>query len=57
MNWEVIGAIGELMGAAASREQGVYTSLLKSALADRYAIERELGAGGMTTAYFALGQL
>ncbi len=26
---------------------------LKSALADRYAIERELGAGGMATAYLA----
>lgn len=26
---------------------------LKSALADRYAIERELGAGGMATVYMA----
>ena len=26
---------------------------LKSALADRYAIERELGAGGMATVYLA----
>jgi serine/threonine-protein kinase len=28
-------------------------SRLKSALADRYAIERELGAGGMATVYLA----
>ena len=27
---------------------------LKSALADRYAIERELGAGGMATVYLAV---
>ncbi len=26
---------------------------LKAALADRYAIERELGAGGMATVYLA----
>ncbi len=26
---------------------------LKSALADRYAVERELGAGGMATVYLA----
>ncbi len=26
---------------------------LKAALADRYAIERELGSGGMATVYFA----
>ncbi len=26
---------------------------LKTALADRYAIEREIGAGGMATVYFA----
>ena len=26
---------------------------LKTALADRYAIERELGAGGMATVYLA----
>ncbi len=26
---------------------------LKSALADRYAIEREIGAGGMATVYLA----
>ena len=26
---------------------------LKAALADRYAIQEELGAGGMATAYFA----
>ncbi len=26
---------------------------LKTALADRYAIEREIGAGGMTTVYLA----
>jgi serine/threonine protein kinase len=26
---------------------------LKNSLADRYALERELGAGGMTTVYLA----
>ena len=29
------------------------TSRLEAALADRYRIERELGAGGMATAYLA----
>ncbi len=29
------------------------TDRLKSALADRYAIERELGSGGMATVYLA----
>ena len=29
---------------------------LKAALADRYRIERELGAGGMATVYLALFQ-
>ncbi|MFB3112532.1 MAG: hypothetical protein ACE10G_10905 [Gemmatimonadales bacterium] len=28
---------------------------LRTALADRYAIERELGAGGMATVYLARG--
>ncbi len=29
------------------------TAKLSTALADRYKIERELGAGGMATVYFA----
>ncbi|UCG88484.1 MAG: serine/threonine protein kinase, partial [Gemmatimonadota bacterium] len=30
-----------------------YLDRLKSAIADRYAIEREIGAGGMATVYLA----